>query len=152
MTDYTGLTSEQARLIRKADAICFDFNTTDGIPAIRAITRPNDSTGTGEITHTIPVSFSRTTCFDGASGPDTSMHCFAMVMSAQHTPEWRTVVNHIRKGSVVGFHWHRGNASPVTTAAGLVVDYLNVIVGNNTFRVETYIGPPDSPTRMVRVS
>jgi hypothetical protein len=140
------LTAQQARDIRNADAVCFDH---DGeVSRIRAIYRADDARGTGEITVTIPLDNARIECYDGQRGAHVT--CFDMVMSAQHVPEWRTVCKRLRSGSDVRLLWVRGNSSPVTRDAGLVVDYLNVIVNGEHYRVGNYVGL-DNSARMVRV-
>lgn len=136
------LASEQAQAIRNADSVCFDYHAGNG--QIRAITHKIGLPV--ETTVTIPVD-STVHCYDGARGVFT---CFDMVQSAQHVPEWRTVCKRIRKGSVVRLDWVRGNSSPVTTQAGLVVDYLNIVVDGDAYRVRDYVGP-DHTGRMVLV-
>lgn len=147
------LTREQAKAIREADTVCFDYAASDGGalgPAehgtIRAIYRANDSTGRSEVTVTIPRIETRITCYDGATVAD----CFDMVMLAQHTPEWRTVAKRLKAGTDIRLHWVRGNSSPVTDEAGLVVDYLNVVVNGDHYRIGNYVGR-DNTARFVRV-
>lgn len=137
------LTSEQVRAIRKADAVCFDY---DGeVAQIRAIIRGDDTRG--EQTTVIPVDGATVNAYDSATG---KIDCFTMIMSAKVTAEWQTVARHMRTGKEVWLGWVRGNASPVTDEAGLVVDYLNLRVGSDTFRVANYVGR-DNSARMVRI-
>lgn len=151
MTDTTCRTvldAQDARNIRKADAICFDYDDGYGNPRIRAIIRGNDREG--ERTLAVPVLDQRVQDYTGATG---AVQAFAMTMHAQHDAIARTLVRHIRAGSTISFRWTRGNDSPVTKDAGLVVDHLDVQVTNgkvtDTFRVETYIGL-DNSARMVK--
>ena len=139
------LNSEQARALRNADSVCFDYSASEG-GANRAIKRANDNTGEGERTFTIPGVDTRVEAFDGV----TVVHCFDMVMSAQVTPEWRTIAKRLKIGTDVRLKWVRGNSSPVMDKAGFVVDYLNIVLNGDEYRVRDYVGP-DNSIRMTRV-
>lgn len=141
------MTTEEARAIRGADALCFDHDS-DGNGQIRAVTRGKD--WGHEHTVTIPVEFSRVNNYGPTDGPWT---CFAYIGSAQYDDRARTLVRRMRAGTAVAFVWTRDNSSPVTNEAGIVVDMLDVKVGNgstvDTYRVETFVGL-DNSARMVR--
>lgn len=139
------LNTDQARALRNADSVCFDYSASEG-GAIRAIKRANDNTGEGERTFSIPGVDTRVEAFDGV----TVVHCFDMVMSAQVTPEWQTVAKRIKSGVDVRLHWARGNWSPVTEEAGLVVDYLNIVINGDEYRIGNYVGH-DNSGRLVRI-
>lgn len=140
------LTTADAAALRRADSICFDTDPEGG--AIRAIFRATDREA--ERTITIPVASTSVQNYGPGDGP---WKCFAMTMSAQYDDVTRTLVRHLKRGSAVALRWTRGNSSPVTEQAGLVVDHLDVRVANgtvaDTFRVATYIGH-DNTARMVR--
>lgn len=146
-TTSTTVTAAQTRALRHADSICFD---TDQIRAIRRA--DNSSTGFEE-TVTIPVALHRVDAFDGSSGP---FRCFAMTMSAQYDRRAQTFVRKVWSGSMIALTWTRGDSSPITREAGIVVDHLDVSVSNNggkladTFRLSTFIGL-DNSARMIQV-
>lgn len=143
------LNTEQARALRNADSVCFDYDgdSTVGLGAIRAILLADDKIGAGEQTTTIPGVHSTLHAYDDSRGGFT---CFDMIMTAQFTPEWKTVAKRIKAGTDVRLHWVRGNSSPVTDEAGLVVDYLNIVLNGDEYRIGNYVGR-DNTTRMVRV-
>lgn len=140
------LTSADAAAIKAADTLCFD--TIGERTTIRAITRATERVS--EVVTTIGVDHVWLNDYSGASGDYTA---YATLMNARHDDVTRTMARHLRKGSVLALRWTRGNDSPVTREAGLVVDHLDVVVSNgkaaDTFRVATYIGR-DNSVRMVK--
>lgn len=154
------LTAAQASAIRLATAVCFDQTGPDG--QIRAINRGKDSKHERTDVIVLPDGSCRIDSYgphpsspEGGDYRHWTYSCFAMVMCAQSDNEWRTVARQIKAGSQIGLRWVRGNSSPVTDEAGLVVDHLTVVVQNgavgNHYRVATYVGL-DNSARMVRVS
>jgi len=151
------LTTEDVRALRRATDLCFDHGSsveTSSQSRIRAI-----SGGRGgprpEQTYVVPVEGNRVRDYTPTPNRDgLAYDCFNMAMNCQHMPEIRTMVHLIQKGDRLGFSWTRGNSSPVTIEAGIVVDHLDVEVVKPsgkvlTFRVGTYIGR-DNSARMVR--
>lgn len=151
MTEYT-LTAEDVRKLRNADSVCFDGNYSDdgNHNHIRAIERGTDLMH--EQTYFIRVE-SRLTDYRATPMPR-GWHAFDMIHSAQFSSEWQTIATHITAGCSLMLHWHRNNGSPVTDEAGLVVDYLNLLVikpnrDTKTYRIRDYVGR-DNIARMVR--
>lgn len=142
-------TAPEARAIRNADSLCFDHRP-DGTGVIRAIKRAENSDTGFEQTITVPVETSRVQNYGSGTGPYSAC---AVMLWAQTEPRVRTVTRRIKTGSRVAFEWSRDDNSPVTTEAGVVVDHLDVVIGNgrvtDTIRVSTFIGL-DNSARMIR--
>jgi hypothetical protein len=142
-----GVTAQQVRALRHADTICFD-HLPDGTG--RAIRRA-ENTGSGfEETIDVPVESSRVQNYGPGNGPWVG---YASTLSAPYDTVTQTILRRIRTGSRVAFVWTRDNSSPVTKAAGIVVDLLDVVVQNgtvaDTFRASTFIGL-DNSARMIQ--
>lgn len=151
MTDTTAhlLTRDDVRDLRKAHALCFDHNSE--ATRIRAITRPSEREG--ERTISIPVTANYVQDFTPGTKPE-DYDCFHMEMHAMHDPATATWVRLVKPGMSLGFLWTRGNASPVTNEAGVVVDALDLRVFKDgvpqyVFRIATFVGL-DNTARMVR--
>lgn len=141
------LTTEQARALRTADAVCF-YLKADGTSSIHADFRSTDyATERSEI---IPAATHSVNDYSGASGPYSG---FAAVMSSKYDNPWQTIARRIRKGSSLHLRWVRANQSPVLDEAGLVRDELSIaVVNGNTcdwFTVAVQVGK-DNTARMIR--
>lgn len=149
----TELTAAHVRALKHADSICFDHTGT-GTGRIRAILRAENSPTGFEQTVEIPALASRVERHDGSDG---DLRGFAMFTSAKYDTVAQTLVRHLRTGSQFVLMWTRGNASPVTDAAGLVRDELRIVIQAknakvaDTFNVMTFIGH-DNSARMVTVA
>lgn len=151
------LTSTDLRDLRRADSLIFESGPhieTATHSQIRVIVRGNDREG--ERTIRIPVLECRVDNY-GPDSPTGAWACFEMAMSAQHTPHVATLARLLRTGHSVRFVWTRGDASPVTREAGIVVDHLDVLVidrnGNALamLRLRTFVGL-DNTARMIKAA
>lgn len=155
------LTIHDVRALRKATDLCFDHNSAVEATSqarIRAIwggkggPRP-------EQTYVVPVEGNRVSNYGPVIGGFGGWDCFHMAMNCQHMEHMRTLVHFIKTGDRLGFHWVRGNSSPVLDKADVVRDefYIEVIrekphtkAAVHTFLVHISVSL-DNTARMVRV-
>lgn len=145
----TGLTSEQAKWLKKSDALLFDTDTKDYGSRIRAVRKIHE---TG-VTLEIPVANAVLNDY----GPDRQFNppynAFAWRPNAQLDPRTTTWLRTVRMGTELSFRWTRDNNSLNLDNADLHFDSLDIVVTNgrivSTYFVECSI-VPTSGYRMIR--
>jgi hypothetical protein len=144
--------------LRKADAICFDHYTRDGIDvrAIRAIKRNEPSERdpyAQDITHTVSVG-SAVRAYE-SGGTSKTWTCFEMIHTPQYHDAWQTIVSLLRVGDELTLFWEADNNSGYVNEAGLHHDQLSLVVQRGskrmTFKVRSSVCP-DNTARMCRAA
>lgn len=131
--------------LRKADAICFDHYTRDGVDIrqIRAIKRNEKShldPYAQDITHHIAVG---STVRTYGEGRDNTWTCFEMIQTAQYHDVWQTIVGLLRVNDEVALLWEADNNNGYVNEAGLHHDQLSLVVQRGpkrmTFKVRSSV-------------